>query len=347
MARPVEVSELHYRTARERAWIADATAVASRAVRIDVASVRRPVAEVVVPRDLALLCEHAARRPFAEHVDAVGAAVAEAWTQRHGATQSIGAGPPPSPVFTNATVPHAALVFDPRTGDVHPEAAWPSASSGAFSIRDLLSLAESTPRGVRVFSTPYRFSLPLRMIAPADLPTWPRLPHSFPVYVVAPGFGAGLATHFIATSLSTGFGPPSLYLGVKKFTPLGPIPEEPYALGFYAVPAEFCQLMHVAVAQLFVAENVVVIDDYHGRQFSISFVEFRQTDDWRYRAARNALLLQYPNVLSDMFATQLVEEPPDDMIPGGTSARIVRPARLANLPPLMVRGGGGGGGGGT
>lgn len=329
-----------YHDARMQEWLlapptADAQRLGTARRREDVIVSADNIASTLMDR-----CR-TAPHAFADHVDAVGAEVLDAWTRTHGEQQQIGAGPP-APVFTNVSVPRNNLVFDTRTGSVYAAAALPDRSAHPNThpptVFELLSLAHSTWGGVRVAGAPGPPAIrapPLRMIMPADLPTWPRVPHSFPVYVVMPGFGAGLATHFVAAETHTGFGPPSLYLAVKKFTPLGPIPSEQYALGFYAVPAAFCQLMHLAAAQLFVAENVVVIDDYLGRQFSVSFVEFRQTDDWRYQVARNVLVLQYPNILSDMFATRLYTTAPTDMLPGG-AARMAIPARVANLPPLMI-----------
>jgi len=175
-----------------------------------------------------------------------------------------------------------------------------------------------------------RAPAPPRLILPADLGRWPPLREAFPVFVNYPGFGAGLATRFL--TLQTGAGlPAGLYLAVKKFAPLGPLPSEPFSLGYYAVPAWMVQRVPLAVAQLFPAENVVVVDDMHGRQFSVEFVTFRTTADPRYELARRMLILQYPYALTDMFATRLMTSAPPEMQPGG-----MLPPRLTEMPPVLA-----------
>lgn len=171
---------------------------------------------------------------------------------------------------------------------------------------------------------------PPRLILPADLGRWPSLRNAFPVFVTYPGFGPGLAVRYLNLETSAGV-PAGLYLAVKKMTPLGPVPSEPFSLGFYAVPQWMVQRVPVAVAQLFPAENVVVIDDYRGNQYSIDYVTFRTTADPRYEIARRMLLLQYPYLMTDMFATRLLTEPPPDMKPGGAL-----PPRLLDMPPALV-----------
>lgn len=175
-----------------------------------------------------------------------------------------------------------------------------------------------------------RMPPPPRLIAPADLPRWPALDPAFPVYVNSPGFGAGLATRFITLETREGIAA-GLYYAVKKYTPLGiNSPSEPYVLGVYAVPAWMVQRLPLAVAQLFPAENQVVIDNYRGEQFTESFVDFRTTNDPRYVIARRILTTQYPFALTDMFAMRLCLTTPPDMKPGGTV-----PLRMTQMPPVL------------
>ena len=219
-------------------------------------------------------------------------------------------------------------------GNVYPRGAAPPIP--AVSEEEMLAQAQSTVGGVRAVGNGQRGGFspgtpPPRMIAPSELGRWPAPRNCFPVYVTYPGFGAGLAVRFMGVTTSIGFGDASLYYAVKKFTPLGPVPTEPFSLGIYAVPAWMVTRLPLAVAQLFPAENVAVIDDSRGEQFSITFVDLRSSKDPRYEVARRLLLLQYPYLLTDMFATRLLSEPPVDMLPGGSV-----PAVLANLPPLLV-----------
>lgn len=171
---------------------------------------------------------------------------------------------------------------------------------------------------------------PPRLILPADLGRWPPPRNAFPVFVTYPGFGAGLAIRYLNLETSAGV-PAGLYYAIKKMTPLGPVPSEPFSMGVYAVPSWLIQRVPVAVVQMFPAENVVVIDDFHGNQFSIDYVTFRATNDPRYEIARRMLVLQYPYLMTDMLATRLLTEPPADMKPGG-----MLPPRLTEMPPVLV-----------
>jgi len=206
---------------------------------------------------------------------------------------------------------------------------------------ELLATAERVVGGVRTVGgggssgwlaglSGLRSPPPPRLIVPADLSRWPTLRNAFPVFVNFPGFGAGLATRYLVLETSTGL-PAGLYYAVKKFAPLGPLPSEPFSLGYYGVPAWMVQRVPLAVAQLFPAENVVVVDDMHGNQFSVEFVTFRTTSDPRYELARRMLILQYPYALTDMFATRLMTAPPPDMQPGG-----MLPPRLTEMPSVLV-----------
>jgi len=171
---------------------------------------------------------------------------------------------------------------------------------------------------------------PPRLILPGDLGRWPATPNAFPVFVTYPGFGGGLAVRYLNLETSTGV-PAGLYYAVKKMTPLGPVPSEPFSLGFYAVPSWMIQRVPLAVVQMFPAENVVVVDDYRGNQFSVDYVTFRSTNDPRYELARRILVLQYPYLMSDMLSTRLLTEPPPDMKPGGAL-----PPRLTQMPAVLV-----------
>ena len=209
------------------------------------------------------------------------------------------------------------------TGDVYVKGTAPRAAppSDDAIMEDL----RNTPGGVRVFGGAPPVSHlapgpPPRMIAAADLMRWKPLPNSFPVYVAYPGFGPGLAMRALVYRTTAGWGTGGLFYAVKKFTPLGPVPREPFALGVFGVPALWVTRMTVAVAQLFPAENIAVMDDFRGDQYSIPFLTLRSTKDPRYEIARRALLVQYPYLLSDLFATRLRAQPPPDMKPGGAVA---------------------------
>ena len=342
--RPVKhVSASKYREDRELAWRDYPATDAAEPVP---AEQRVAVRELAVPNDLLAAfgahCSdtsvHANGMAAVDEFALLAADVCAEMNTRHytpppsvPTPQAIG---PPAPVFINPSS-RQDIVRDPFTGQVYPANAVPE-TRGTLRDEDLIARAQQTSGGLRVFGGARRRMTvrapPLRLILPADLMTWPRVPWSFPVFVVHPGFGAGLVTHYIATETATGFGNAGLYFAVKKFTPLGPVPSEPYSLGLYAVPSMFAQRMELAVAQLFPAENLVVIDDYRGDQYSVSFVDFRTTSDRRYEIARRALLLQYPALLADMFATRLRTSAPPDMLPGGT----VTPPALAGAAPLMV-----------
>lgn len=253
----------------------------------------------------------------------------------HLTTQRVGAEPnTATTAWVNALSPNN-LALSNATGDIYVKGTEPRV--GAPPDDTIADILRQTPGGVRGYSTnepprPHTISAPPpKLIAPADVAFWPALEHSFPVNVAYPGFGVGLAVRALVYQTNAGWGTGALYYAVKKFTPLGPVANEPFALGLYAVPALLCTRMTVAVAQLFPAENIAVMDDFRGDQYSISFIELRSTKDPRYEIARRALLLQYPYLLTDLFATRLRAEPPPDMKPGG----MVPPEMVAN-PPIMV-----------
>lgn len=243
----------------------------------------------------------------------------------------------PAIVATNPASQTPELVYG-GPGDVYGQGFMPD--MGPVTDEELTANAQSVVGAVRTLfggASPSSSWLPQgrdvpppRLILPADLGRWPATRNAFPVFVSYAGFGAGLAVRYLNLETSAGV-PAGLYLAVKKMTPLGPVPSEPFSLGYYGVPAWMVQRVPVAVAQLFPAENVVVIDDYRGNQYSIDYVTFRATADPRYEIARRMLLLQYPYLMTDMFATRLLKEPPPDMKPGGAL-----PPRLTEMPPALI-----------
>ena len=247
------------------------------------------------------------------------------------AQQRVGAEDAGQVAWVN-TLSRSNLTRSDVTGDVYVKGTEPR--GGAPSDDVMRQVLQTIPGGVRmpggspeshVMDTP-----PPRLITPADVGRWPATPIAFPVYVTYPGFGAGLVVRHIV--YTTGMGAPGgLFFAVKKFTPLGPVPGEPFSLGIYAVPATACIRMTVAVTQLFPAENIAVIDDFRGDQYSIPFLTLRSTTDPRYEIARRTLLLQYPYLLTDLFATRLRAAPPPDMKPGGA----VLPGMVEN-PAVMI-----------
>lgn len=243
----------------------------------------------------------------------------------------------PPIVATNPASQTPALAYG-GPGDVYGQGFMPDA--GPVTDEEMLANAQTVVGAVRTLfggAGPAPSWLPQgrdvpppRLILPADLGRWPPARNAFPVFVTYPGFGPGLAVRYLNIETSAGV-PAGLYLAVKKMTPLGPVPSEPFSLGYYGVPVWMVQRVPVAVAQLFPAENVVVIDDYRGNQYSIDYVTFRSTADPRYELARRMLLLQYPYLMTDMFATRLLLEPPPDMKPGGAL-----PPRLTQMPPALI-----------
>lgn len=250
--------------------------------------------------------------------------------------QRVGADPAPVPVWQNPLSQMPGVKRSPLTGDVYSTDALPTMSPP--TANELRAAAERTRGGVRILDgrrpmwTFPRDVDPPHPILPADLQRWVPLRNSFPVYVTYPGFGAGLAVSFLKMEAPVSFAVGTVFLAVKKFTPLGPAGREPFALGFHAVPMWMAQMMEVAVANLYPAENIVVIDDFRGDQYAVAFTELRKTDDPRYVIARRALMLQYPYLMTDMMSTHLRDRPPADMQPGGT-----QPGRTARAPMLAVR----------
>ncbi len=88
----------------------------------------------------------------------------------------------------------------------------------------------------------------------------------------------------------------------------------------------------MAVAELYTRQNTVVMDNFRGEQFVTDFVTLRTSTDPGYEVARRMLVLQYPTLMTDMFATRLQLEVPADMRPGGTL-----PPRLLETPPVLSR----------
>ena len=267
-----------------------------------------------------------------QHVEALQTAASVAYNA--GVQAAIGA--EPAPVWQNPLSQTPNLQRSSVTGDVY--------STDAVPVRpppteqELRAASESVPGGIRILDgrrpmyTFPRDVAPPRLILPADLARWTPLENSFPVYVTYPGFGAGLAVSYLRVEAPVSFGVGTVYLAVKKFLPLGPTGREPFAVGFYAVPMWMAQMMEVAVANLYPAENIAVIDDFRGDQYSVAFTELRKTTDPRYVLARRALLLQYPYLMTDMMATNLRTRPPADMVPGGTLQ-----GRAAKAPMLGVQ----------
>jgi len=248
------------------------------------------------------------------------------------AQQRIGA--PLIPSWMNPLSRTKNLTRSRATGDIYVRGTEPSPVPP--TDQQFIEMAGRRPGGIRVIGgapppPPSEQLPPPKLIVPADVGRWLPPPNAFPVYVSYPGFGAGLVVRYLTFETTRGFGQAALFFGVKKFTPLGPTPNAPFTLGIYAVPAILCTRVSVAVAQLFPAENIAVIDDYHGNQYSIPFTTLRSTKDPRYEIARRMLLVDMPYLLSDMFATHLLAKPPPDMQPGGAI-----PSEMTQTPSIMV-----------
>jgi hypothetical protein len=156
-----------------------------------------------------------------------------------------------------------------------------------------------------------------------DMPT-------FPVYVGWSGFGAALVLSSVLVQADDAVAP-ALWFVVHKLLPLGYLPGEPFAQGSYAVHAGITRRLTMAVAGLFPQQNLVLVDDYRGDQWTTEYVLFRQPDDPRWEVMRRLLMAQHPELFADTFGTRLKLAPPPDLMPGG-----VVPAAYANAPPVLL-----------
>jgi len=183
---------------------------------------------------------------------------------------------------------------------------------------------------------------PLR-IRSADLWQWRPLPRGFPVFIRYQGFGTALATHHLVllggTAPGTGLplsdifgGNPVHYFAVHKYTPYGVTVREPYGQGMYAVPAFMTRRMPLAVAYVLPQENIVVLDDSKGREFTVQYTDFMSSRRQDYTLARRALQRQYPEIAGTAMSLVLLPEPPADMAP----VPVVTPDVIRNTPAVLV-----------
>lgn len=157
-----------------------------------------------------------------------------------------------------------------------------------------------------------RPSLLPQKIAPRLLEAlWKPLPFGFPVYVKAPGFGAGLAIKFLATSIGTVLSDKyQLCYAVQKLTPFGQVYGERYGTYVYAVQAALTVRMPLAVKDIAMDQGIVNVVDESGQEYSMDWVAFRQSIAPEVVVCRRELISKYPYVVGSMMSTRLLTSPP-------------------------------------
>lgn len=148
-----------------------------------------------------------------------------------------------------------------------------------------------------------------QFIRPRDFFRWVKLPKAFPIWVNFENFGSALALRHLAWSADGAH--MQHRFAVKKLIPLGYVEGAPFNGGVWSVPVQWCVRLPLAVMDLLPASDYVTLVDDRGERWSESFVEFSNNTDWRFEMARNALVMDQPNLLADLFATRLLTEPPN------------------------------------
>jgi hypothetical protein len=240
--------------------------------------------------------------------------------------------PPPAPPS------NAELEAHLRAAGVERRMVHPQAKGLLASLFDPF-LSQVVPRpGMRM---PLAFKP--KILSPRQLERMLALPHAFPVFVRWPFFGSATATHYMLISrpnppgtglpFSALLGAPSfLHFAVQKYSPYGLTPNEPYALGIWLVPAANTIRLDLAIAQLLPAENIAVMDDKYGQEYSVSYLDMKASTKPEYDIARRALYVQYPAIAGPTFATRLLKEVPAYMAP----TNVVIPEVLRTSPASLV-----------
>lgn len=165
------------------------------------------------------------------------------------------------------------------------------------------------------------------------IPRLSRLPVAFPVWVKYEQFGTSLATHYMAVMPDVGFDEdPQLFYFVRKLRPYGLVANEPYSMGIWCVPAAYCMRLNMAVATVDQDNGLVKVYDNCGRSFVIKWYDFRMTPGPDYEVARQALLLQYPDLLVEEMSTV----PTLASVPETTPQSYRR--MVSTLPKQVLRG---------
>lgn len=199
---------------------------------------------------------------------------------------------------------------------------------GAFKLFRTLLTAFRRPRP----------SLLPQKIAPRLLEAlWKPLPFGFPVYVKAPGFGAGLAIKFLATSIGTVLSDNyQLCYAVQKLTPFGQVYGERYGTYVYAVQAALTVRMPLAVKDIAMDQGIVNVVDDSGQEYSMDWVAFRQSTAPEVVVCRRELISKYPYVVGSMMSTRLLTSPPQLKSSLLRARRGGMPQPHVNQPALTI-----------
>lgn len=141
---------------------------------------------------------------------------------------------------------------------------------------------------------------------------WTPLRSPAPVYVMVPHFGVGVAMYY---RWGNAISKPILYYAVRKLAPLPLAPNEEWVGSAWEVFASWCKPMKWAISRLVLpdtlnpAGSVLVLND-EGFEFQMDFDTLKNTSDPRLIVARNALMRDYPEMITRL-AIRRTTAPPE------------------------------------